>query len=373
MDRLRGLDGQVRDRLRQHRQMHRHTTALPRPRAVGHDPAAVELDQPPRQREADTEATLGPVARAFALHEQVEGALQQLRGHADAAVEHLDHDLSLDSLHRHMHAPAGRRVLERVADQVADDLLDARGVAVDHQRLDDTGHVVGGELAGLTQHGDMGADRLADVQRLPLEVDLSGDHATDLQQVVDDAREVAGLPGDHGASAGRHRLGCRALEEPRRRRQGAERVAQLVTQHRQELVLGPVRLLRLREQIGPLALDSLALGDVAGDLQDADDAPQRVLDRRDRQRDRHPRAVLAHPLGVEVFDRLAAAQAGHHLGGLRGVVLGDDQRDRLADRLRRRVAEDPLGGPVPGGDDTVERLADDRVLRGLDQRHQPRP
>ncbi len=40
--------------------------------------------------------------------------------------------------------------------------------------------------------------------------------------------------------------------------------------------------------------------------------------------------------------------------------------------LDRRVAEDPRRGGVPGGDPTVERLADDRIVRGRHNGGQPR-
>ena len=44
--------------------------------------------------------------------------------------------------------------------------------------------------------------------------------------------------------------------------------------------------------------------------------------------------------------------------------------DRLADDFAGGVAEQPLRTSVPGGDDAVEILADDRVVRRLDDRRQ---
>jgi hypothetical protein len=40
-------------------------------------------------------------------------------------------------------------------------------------------------------------------------------------------------------------------------------------------------------------------------------------------------------------------------------------RDRFADNLLRGITEYAPGGLVPGRDYTVERLADDRIIRGL--------
>src|SRR6266446_4697647 len=44
----------------------------------------------------------------------------------------------------------------------------------------------------------------------------------------------------------------------------------------------------------------------------------------------------------------------------------DENRDRFADHLFGRVAEEPLCSPVPSGDDAVEVLAYDGIIRGLD-------
>ena len=70
--------------------------------------------------------------------------------------------------------------------------------------------------------------------------------------------------------------------------------------------------------------------------------------------------------GLEVVDPLAPPDAGQHLVLLGAAVVGDDEGDVPAHRLRGGPAEDALGPGVPGGDDAVERLADDRVVRGVD-------
>ena len=51
---------------------------------------------------------------------------------------------------------------------------------------------------------------------------------------------------------------------------------------------------------------------------------------------------------------------------------GNDQMDRLANRLLGLVAEEPLGPGIPGEDPPLERLADDRILRRLNNRGQKR-
>src|SRR5207253_2160359 len=87
-----------------------------------------------------------------------------------------------------------------------------------------------------------------------------------------------------------------------------------------------------------------------------------VSHRRDGQRDVDERAVLAPPHGLEVLHRFAAAETLQDTLLLLAPVGRNDEEDRLADRLGRRVAEELLGRPVPRRDGAVQRLADDRVV-----------
>ena len=50
-----------------------------------------------------------------------------------------------------------------------------------------------------------------------------------------------------------------------------------------------------------------------------------------------------------------------------GLPIGrNDHADRLADGFGRGVAEHAFGRPIPGRDDAVQILADDRVVRRFD-------
>ena len=108
--------------------------------------------------------------------------------------------------------------------------------------------------------------------------------------------------------------------------------------------------------------DPSAIRDVPGDLRRADDRARGVADRRDGQRDRDERAVLAPANGVEVVDALAAPDVRQdHV--LFAKAIGRDQHgDRLTDRPRRPCTEQLFCAAVPGGDDAVEILADDGVV-----------
>jgi hypothetical protein len=71
-----------------------------------------------------------------------------------------------------------------------------------------------------------------------------------------------------------------------------------------------------------------------------------------------------------VIDDLAAPDARQHVVFLGVPLRRDDERDVPADGLGRRVAEHPLGGAVPRDDHTLERLAHDRIVGGIDDRGQ---
>src|SRR5215207_5612134 len=67
-----------------------------------------------------------------------------------------------------------------------------------------------------------------------------------------------------------------------------------------------------------------------------------------------------------VADPLAATQPGHDVAKLVNPLPREDTDDRLPDHLLRGVAIQTLGGLVPAGDDAIQRLADDDVVRGFD-------
>ena len=96
-----------------------------------------------------------------------------------------------------------------------------------------------------------------------------------------------------------------------------------------------------------------------------------VPDRRNGQGNIQQRAVLAPPNGLEMIDALATFADGSRMSGLfLNTVRRNQHRDRLADRFPSRIAEQALGAPVPAGDDAVQILADDGVVRGIDNRAQ---
>jgi hypothetical protein len=87
----------------------------------------VELDELAREREAETGASLGAGRACVELHERGEDALAVLRRDADPRVFHgQPHALPLGPGADAHGAALGE--LDRVADEVGEDLLEPRGV-----------------------------------------------------------------------------------------------------------------------------------------------------------------------------------------------------------------------------------------------------
>jgi hypothetical protein len=73
-----------------------------------------------------------------------------------------------------------------------------------------------------------------------------------------------------------------------------------------------------------------------------------------------------------VLDALASTQARQNHDLFVEAVVGNQHRDGPSDRLGLRVAEQPLGTTVPRRYHTLERLADDRIVRRLHDRGEER-
>ncbi len=105
------------------------------------DPAAVQLDQRPHDRQAEAGAAMARAA-GVAL-EAVEHAVEHLGGNAAAAVADLEHDLVAAAHRRQRHRLPRLGEADRVGEQVEQHLADAPAVGA--QRAD----VVGGDDAQL--------------------------------------------------------------------------------------------------------------------------------------------------------------------------------------------------------------------------------
>ena len=157
-------------------------------------------------------------------------------------------------------APLGRRELDRVRQEIREDLLEPDRVAGDPDRLGRQRRLQR-DLAGLELRPAClrrPLEELDDVDRLTDDADLLLRHARHVEQIVDEADEVVDLPFQHRADgAGIAAAVAGQAQHAQAVADRGQRIAQLVRQHRQELVLVAVRL---DEGRGPL----LELLDEAG-------------------------------------------------------------------------------------------------------------
>ena len=279
------------------RQTDDELAALSRAVAARRDGAAVALDQVAHDRQSDAKPALRSVERLPFLDEQIEDARQHLRRDADPGVAHGQHDVVVDARRANGHHAVRRRVLGRVGQEIRDHLAQARRVAVDAKAV--PRHVHSQRVVALLEqragHLDRFRDHLGHLDDLGLQLDAAAGDAGDVEQVVHQAREVVDLPLDDRAFALRSRLAAQ-LHQLQRRQDRRQRIAQLVSEHREELVLGPVRALRGHAQAVDLLARRHLRRHVGGDDEDPLDLPGHVAERRidevevERSRTRRRRA-----------------------------------------------------------------------------------
>ena len=103
---------------------------------------------------------------------------------------------------------------------------------------------------------DRRIDQRAQVERAAPQLEDAAGDARDVEQVVEQARHVRELPVDHPARVRHHGHGRAGPEQPRGIADRRERVAQLVAEGRDELVLAPAGLAQF-------VLELVSTGDVA--------------------------------------------------------------------------------------------------------------
>ncbi len=203
---------------------------------------------------------MASIQPARALGEQVEDVGQQTRVHAHSLVAHPDHRAVAVALRAQLDRGAVLAVFRCVVQQVRDDLRQACRVALQPHRLAERHHVqplrarIDGRLHGLDAFGDHGVE----IHLLAAQCDLAVADACHVEQLVDQARHLAELPDHDVRSPGGLRVRRRGpAYHFHRRAYRRQRVAQLVREHRQELVLASGLFLQLGFDSAPL--DDLGL------------------------------------------------------------------------------------------------------------------
>ena len=161
------------------------------PALSARDRAAVQLDEVPHDREPEAEPAVHARGRAVGLPEALEDVRQELGRDALAGVARPTiSTCEFTRRERDLHAAALRRELDRVRQQVPDDLLQPVGVAGDERRragrarLEADALGVGGGPHRLDRRLDHGRE----LDRLHVEPQLAGDDPRHVEQVLDELR-----------------------------------------------------------------------------------------------------------------------------------------------------------------------------------------
>jgi hypothetical protein len=228
----------------------RTVNSLPRPgpslRAAMRPPCS--STSRPREREPDAE-TVRRVRGRGPAGENMSNSRAAAGRDADAVVRHGDERLGALPLGAHAQVAAGLGVVRRVVEQVREDLRQPHGVGVEPDRLAGQRHdeLVLPALDRGAARLDRRGDHVRELDASAAQLETPVRDARDIEQVLEQARHVADLPLDDLRAPAQLAVLQVARQEhlhaaPDRR----ERVAQLVRQHRQELVLAPVGLLQAR-------------------------------------------------------------------------------------------------------------------------------
>ncbi len=294
--------GLGRERLREG-EAHREGRAAPEARARRRDGAAVEPHERAHDAEPEAHPALGAIERALRLSEGLEDAAEGVRVDAHARVGDAQDGLAVIGarLDADRDPPARGRVLERVREQVVDDLLEAHAIA-EHED---------GSARGFEE--ELEAAFVARAAALLYEAEAHRAEVGVVDLPVDDRDGPLEAP--HGDLV--------ALEHLRGVAHGAERVAQLVSQHRQELIALPHLAVALLERVA-----------------------RRVLPCARAQRRAQGADHRQHVQGP--FERRDVAEAAEPLEGLlvlarRRGPLREDQEGEVGPRRLRAQDVDELG------------------------------
>ena len=307
--------------------------------ARGEDRSAVELREPARQRQAQAEAALGPVERRRTLDEEIEDSFEVVGSDARPVVADAERDASVLPRRGDRDASPLRRELDRVVQQVGDHLSEPRGIGLDEERL--LGDFDGELLSPLRDHVAPGVDRrVHDALQghgAPLEPDLPAGDPRNVQEIVHEPRQVLRLAADDLPRL-RDQPGIVVPEELDCMQDRGERIAQLVREHREELVLAAVRF----DQLLRLLLRALARVEMLGRDRGQEEAGHRENGHEKLERDEaafrtdareRPQAPMRRPHGKSVGP---GGDDGRGRGPEAQCPPDEDREDDVLEGGRRR-------------------------------------
>ena len=224
---------------------------------------------------------------------------------------------------RQLDPPPSLGVLGRVGQQIDEHLLEPRGVGVERQRLGPAVDARAGARARSISGRTAAAARATTsrgVDRLAAELDLARADPRDVEQVVDQPRELADLAFERLARPGAFFLSCaagaggRARRPCRARPRGLRSSCASVARNSSLWRSASTRSFR---RLAQLFLQPLPLGDVAHDP--GEQPPVAEPELADGQVHREGRAVAAaaHHLAADADDLRLAGGAGNWRGSRR--------------------------------------------------------
>src|SRR5437867_12480784 len=159
---------------------------LPRARALGAHPSAVELDQMADDREPEPEAGVNARARAIGLLEAFEDVRQQVGLDTPAGVAHDEARVGI-AHEPHCHGAIWRRELDRVAQDVLDDLTQPIGIAAHRPGIavELRFQVDPFDLSGRAGRLHHPGDQRRQIDALRAELEPPEDDAAGVQQIAD--------------------------------------------------------------------------------------------------------------------------------------------------------------------------------------------
>ena len=210
------------------------------------------------------------------------------------------------------------------------------------------------------------ADRCLEAERLEIEAETTGVDARHVAQVVEDAAEDGQLPIDRCEDAICAPCLARCLEQRARVGQGAQGIAQLVAERREELVLPGCRGSRFPELVLERRHLGAQIGPVPEQLGEADLRSLAIAQGNQDAAHPHPPPILSDVPAIV----LGPAQLARHLDLMDVETLGqilcqEDALQARADELGRLVAQDAGHRSIGGDDPGVEVEEDQRVVFAL--------
>src|SRR5262249_41349072 len=159
--------------------------------------ASVKPHEMLHEGETDPQSARGAIERGVDLHESVEDLREVLGRDADLVIPHADDDLPVAPrfLHAQPDVTVRRGELRGIAQQVAEDLLETKGIRLQDHRLGGKGQDE--LLLALLQVGPEGLDRSLhhpeEIDRLLAELDPTESDPGDVEELVDHARHGMSL------------------------------------------------------------------------------------------------------------------------------------------------------------------------------------